>query len=76
MLLQETGATVTGLQMTLGRTFTSHGKKRSYLSAACPAPQGFPGATFPFAKASFAFAGQMTLGSTLTRSCKVVRHER
>lgn len=62
---------VTGLQMTLGRTFTYRGHKRSYLSAACPAPKGFPGAVFPFARASFAFAGRKTLTSTLTRNCGV-----
>jgi hypothetical protein len=62
---------VTGLSMTLGRTFTSHGQRRSYLSAGCPAAKGFPGATFPFAKASFAFARKGTLSSTLTRSCGV-----
>lgn len=60
---------VTGLQITLGRTFSSHGKKRSYLSAGCPAPKGFPGAVFPFAKASFAFGGRGTLTSVLNRSC-------
>jgi hypothetical protein len=61
---------VTGLSLTLGRSFSSHGKRRSYLSAGCPAPSGFPGATFPFAKASFAFAGKGNVDSTLTRSCK------
>jgi hypothetical protein len=60
---------ITGLSLTLGRNFSVHGKKRSYLSAGCPAPQGFPGATFPFAKASFRFQGAPTLSSTLTRSC-------
>jgi hypothetical protein len=60
---------VTGLQITLGRTFSSHGKRRSYLSAGCPAPKGFPGAVFPFAKASFAFGGRGTLTSVLNRSC-------
>jgi hypothetical protein len=64
---------VTGLSITLGRTFSSHGKRRSYLSAECPAPKGFPGATFPFAKASFAFGGRGTLTSTLTRSCRARR---
>jgi hypothetical protein len=62
---------VTGLQITLGRSFSSHGKKRSYLSAGCPAPKGFPGASFPFAKASFAFGGKKTITSTLARSCRV-----
>jgi hypothetical protein len=61
---------VTGLQMTLGRNFSYRGERRSYLSAGCPAPKGFPGATFPFARASFGF-GKETLTSTLTRSCGV-----
>jgi hypothetical protein len=61
---------ITGLEMTLGRSFSYKGKRRSYLSAGCPAPKGFPGATFPFAKASFGF-GRKTVSSTLTRSCGV-----
>jgi hypothetical protein len=60
---------ITGLSLTLGRTFGSGGKRRSYLSAGCPAPAGFPGAVFPFARASFGFGGK-TLTSTLTRSCR------
>ncbi len=61
---------ITGLSLNLGRIFSHHGKRRSYLSAACPAPAGFPGAVFPFAKASFGF-GKKTLATTLTRHCKV-----
>lgn len=61
---------VTGIELTLHRTFTYRGKKRSYASAGCPALKGFPGATFPFAKASYAFVGGKRLSSTLTRSCK------
>lgn len=60
---------ITGLSLTLGRNFTSQGKRRSYLSAGCPAPAGFPGAVFPLARVSFAFRGR-TLTSTLTRSCR------
>ncbi len=59
---------ITGISLDLGRVFRSHGKTHSYLSASCPAPKGFPGATFPFAKASFGFASR-SLTSTLTRSC-------
>jgi hypothetical protein len=44
---------------------------RGYLAAACPAPKGFPGASFPLMKASFGFAGGVNLRSILTRSCKV-----
>jgi len=61
---------VTGLDMKLHRSFRYRGKQRSYLSAGCPAPAGFPGAAFPLARTSFAFAGGMTLVSTLNQSCK------
>jgi hypothetical protein len=59
---------VTGMSMTLGRAFHSHGSVHAYLSAGCPAPKGFPGATFPLARASFGFQTQ-TLSATVTRSC-------
>jgi hypothetical protein len=63
-------AYITGLQLRLGRSFSVNGHERSYLSAGCPAPQGFPGASFAFAKASLAFAGGSSIRSTLTRNCK------
>lgn len=59
------------ISLTLQRDFTYRGQRRSYLSAACDAPTGFSGATFPFARASMAFEDGRTLSSTLTRSCKV-----
>jgi hypothetical protein len=59
------------ISLSLHRNFTYKGQPRSYLSAACDAPTGFPGATFPFAHASMTFADGRTLSSTLTRSCKV-----
>lgn len=59
------------ISLSLHRNFTYRGRRRSYLSAACPAPPGFPGAVFPFAHASMSFADGRTLASTLTRSCKV-----
>lgn len=48
----------------------ARGHRRSFLSASCPAPKGFPGATFPFARASFGF-GKRTLEAKLSRSCRV-----
>lgn len=59
------------ISLSLHRNYIYRGQRRSYLSAACKAPAGFPGATFPFAHASMAFADGRTLASTLTRSCKV-----
>jgi hypothetical protein len=61
---------VTGLTLKLGRTYSVNGKRRSFLSAGCPAPKGFPGAIFPLARTSFAFAEGKTLTTTLNRSCK------
>lgn len=59
------------ISLSLHREFTYRGRPRSYISAACDAPAGFPGAVFPFARASMTFADGRTLASTLTRSCKV-----
>jgi DNA-binding beta-propeller fold protein YncE len=61
---------VTGLKMTLRRSFSYHGKSRSYLSAGCPAPAGISSAAFPLARTSFDFAGGPKLASVLNRSCK------
>lgn len=60
---------VTGISLDLGRSFRYRGHQRSYLSAGCPAPKGFPGATFPLARASLAFADHEPVDQTLTRSC-------
>jgi hypothetical protein len=59
------------ISLSLHRNYTYRGRPRSYLSAACEAPAGFPGATFPFARAAMTFDDGRTLSSTLTRSCKV-----
>ena len=61
---------ITGISLNLGKSFNDHGRHRSYITASCPAPKGFPGAVFPFARASVGFQGGKTLSSTLTRSCK------
>ncbi len=60
---------VTSLELNLKRTYRWGGKARSFVVAGCPAPKGFPGAVFPFAKASFGFK-KFTLGSAITRTCK------
>jgi hypothetical protein len=65
------GAYVSALRLSLHRTFHSHGRRRSYLTASCPAPPGIPTAPFRFARARFSFAGAATIYSTLTRACSV-----
>jgi hypothetical protein len=61
---------VTGLSLDLGRSFAARGSHHSYISAGCPAPKGFPGATFPFVHAEFLFEGGSKLASTVTRTCR------
>jgi hypothetical protein len=57
--------------MTLDRRYRYRGKAHSYVSAACAAPAGFPGAVFPLAKANYGFAGGQHLTTTIVRSCRV-----
>jgi hypothetical protein len=61
---------LTGLEMTLSRRYSYKGKPRSYVSAGCPAPKGFPGATYPLARTSFSFASGASLTAVINRSCK------
>jgi len=62
---------LTEVEMRLSRKFSYRGARRSFLSAGCPAPKGFPGAVFPLARTAFAFAGGTSLTSTLTDNCEV-----
>ena len=63
---------VTGIEMTLSRTYSAHGSRHSYISAGCPAPKGFTVASFPLARSSFSFADGRTLRSVLNRSCRAI----
>ena len=62
---------VSDIDVAIGRTYTYRGKKRSYISAACAAPAGFPGAIFSLARGSFKFADGRTINATLSGNCKV-----
>ena len=61
---------LTGIEMRLSRRYSYNGKRRSYISAGCPAPKGFRQAVFPLARASFGFSGEGELSSVLTSTCK------
>ena len=61
---------ISAFNLNLRRTYTYKGKKMSYASSGCPAPKGFPGATFPLAKASYEFEDGTVISSTLNRECK------
>ncbi len=61
---------VSGLSLNFGREFEFRGKRRSFLSAGCPAPAGFPQAPFTLARAEFGFEDGQRLAATMTRSCR------
>lgn len=62
---------VTEIAMTIGRRYRFAGEQRSFISASCAAPAGFPGAIFQLARASFAFANGQRLSTGLARDCRV-----
>lgn len=60
---------ITSFTLRLRRTYRAGGETRSYLRAGCPAPAGFPGATFPLARANYRFDGGPSITSTIVRTC-------
>jgi hypothetical protein len=64
-------AHITSFSLRLHRVYETDGERRSYLSAGCPAPEGFPSVTFPLVRASYEFVGEQTVSDTLVRSCRV-----
>jgi hypothetical protein len=63
-------AHITSFSLRLHRTYVAEGERRSYLSAGCPAPEGFPSVTFPLLRASYGFVGEPTVSDTLVRTCR------
>jgi hypothetical protein len=66
-------AYVTRFEMKLRRIYTYRGQEHSFVSASCPAPEGFTIGLYQFARASFGFAGGLHVTSKLIREC-AVRH--
>ncbi len=64
---------VSAVSLALKRTYKYKGKTKSFLSASCPAPAGFPAVNFAFARASFGFEDGRTLSTKMTRSCGVAK---
>jgi hypothetical protein len=62
---------VTNVSLTFERRYAYHGRSRSFLSARCAAPAGFPGAVFTLARGSFTFTNGQRLSTTLARNCWV-----
>jgi len=59
--------------LNLERDYVYRGQKRSYLTAACGAPEGLTVGVFPFVRVGMTFADGRKLASTLIRTCTVRR---
>jgi len=62
---------VTEIDLELGRRYAFGGKRRSYLSAACSAPQGIGSVPFPFLRGKFRFEAHRKIVAPLLKSCTV-----
>jgi hypothetical protein len=62
---------VTEIDLTIGRTYSYRGQRRSFISASCAAPSGFTVGIFPLARGSFFFADGRKIETTLARNCRV-----
>ncbi len=64
-------AWLTHFDLSLHRTYSYRGERRSYVSAACAAPAGLRSAVFPFARATYSFAGDAHVSVEASRVCHV-----
>jgi hypothetical protein len=62
---------ITQIQLTIGRRYSSAGKRRSYVSAACSALPGTNFAFFAFARARFRFESNPVFDAKLLKTCRV-----
>lgn len=63
---------VTEIDLTIGRRYSFRGERRSYVSAACSAPNSLPGGVFNFARANFRFEGHRAINPpALLQECSV-----
>jgi hypothetical protein len=67
---------VTNLNLTFGRRYIYRDRPRSFLSARCAAPSGFPGGVFTLARGSFSFTNGQRISTSLARNCWVRRPAR
>jgi hypothetical protein len=62
---------VTGFALDLERRYTFEGRRRSVISAGCPAPSGFSSAVFAAAKGTYHLADGRDITRVVTGRCRV-----
>jgi hypothetical protein len=64
-------SSVTDFKLILNRTYRAHGKRKSFLNASCPAPQGFSVGISPFVVATLKFVDGTQTRIPVVGSCRV-----
>jgi hypothetical protein len=64
---------VANFQVSISRTFSHQGERRSYLRASCPVPKQFTAGFLSFARATYTFEGGKQLTTESVRSCRARR---
>jgi hypothetical protein len=64
---------VANFDISVSRSFSHDGERRSYLTASCPVPSGFTAGFLSFARATYTFQGGEQLTTTSVRSCRARR---
>lgn len=62
---------ITEFKLVLNRTYRYRGRRRSYLSASCPAPKGFSVGISPFVQATLRFGDGTKSEIAMVSSCRV-----
>ena len=62
---------VNRIKLTLRRKYRYRGRELSYFNASCPAPRGTRTASYPLARASFAFSEAQAVSLTVQKSCGI-----
>ena len=61
---------VANFQVSVSRSFSHQGERRSYLSASCPIPKSFTAGFLSFARATYMFEGGKQLKVESVRTCR------
>jgi hypothetical protein len=61
---------VANFQVSISRSFEKDGRRRSYLNASCPVPDGFTAGFLSFARATYSFEDGRQLTTESVRSCR------
>jgi hypothetical protein len=64
---------VTGFSLALHRLYRFGDRRRSLISASCPAPNGFNSAVFPAARGTYFLGDGRTIRRLVSGTCRVVR---